>query len=272
VLDGFDDYPIHQTAAPIRQTASGDLNHYDRYFFSGYTRDDHLYFGAAMGLYPNRRVIDAAFSVVRDGEQVSVHASGLAPFDRAHTAVGPITVEVIEPLRRLRLVVNAPEHGLEADVVFTARTEAAEEPRFQTVVDGRLAMDYTRLTQMGRWSGWLSVDGERVECRPAEVLGSRDRSWGVRPVGERVAGAPGPAPQYFWLWAPVHFDDLCVLFDVNDYEDGRRWHENGQLLSLLSGDGGLAASDAGSAAIESMRTVEHDIEGCPEPAGPAAPR
>ena len=31
-----------------------------------------------MGLYPNRRVIDAAFSVVRDGLQVSVRASALA--------------------------------------------------------------------------------------------------------------------------------------------------------------------------------------------------
>ena len=67
MLSAFDDYPIHQTGDPIAHTASGDLNHYDRYFFNGYTTDGALYFGAAMGLYPNRRVIDAAFSVVRDG-------------------------------------------------------------------------------------------------------------------------------------------------------------------------------------------------------------
>ena len=78
MLSAFDDYPIHQTGDPIAHTASGDLNHYDRYFFNGYTTDGSLYFGAAMGLYPNRRVIDAAFSVVRDGLQVSVHASALA--------------------------------------------------------------------------------------------------------------------------------------------------------------------------------------------------
>ncbi len=39
VLSSFDDFPIHQTSRPVAQTASSDLNHYDRYFFNGYTRD-----------------------------------------------------------------------------------------------------------------------------------------------------------------------------------------------------------------------------------------
>ena len=97
VLSSFDDFPIHQTSQPIAHTASADLNHYDRYFFNGYTRDTRLYFAAAMGLYPNRHVADAAFSVVVDGgtvdaRQISVHASRRAPADRADAnQVGPIT-------------------------------------------------------------------------------------------------------------------------------------------------------------------------------------
>ena len=62
-----------------------------------------------MGLYPNRHVTDAAFSVVVDGgrvdgRQINVHASRRAPTDRADAnQVGPITVEVLEPLHALRL-------------------------------------------------------------------------------------------------------------------------------------------------------------------------
>jgi hypothetical protein len=94
-------------------------------------------------------------------------------------------------------------------------------------------MDYTRLTQFGAWDGWVSVDGERVDVTASDVLGSRDRSWGIRGVGERDAGAPGSdAPQFFWLWAPVSFDDVNVHFDVQEDANGVRWHSNGELAPV----------------------------------------
>ena len=65
----FDDYPVHQTPQPIAHPVSGDPNHYDRYWFNGYSVDGGWFFGIAMGLYPNRGVIDAAFSFLRDGTQ-----------------------------------------------------------------------------------------------------------------------------------------------------------------------------------------------------------
>ena len=67
MLTRLDDYPLHQTAEPIAQPATGDRNFYDRYFFNGYNRAGDLFFAAALGVYPNRRVMDAAFSVVHGG-------------------------------------------------------------------------------------------------------------------------------------------------------------------------------------------------------------
>jgi hypothetical protein len=144
--------------------------------------------------------------------------------------VGPIAVEVVEPMRELRVTVEAPAHGLTADVRFVARTVAVPEPHFLRFDGTRKVFDYTRFTQWGVWSGWVAVDGERVDCTPDAVLGTRDRSWGTRPVGERAPGAPGPAPQFFWLWAPVNFPDACTHFDVNEEADGRRWHEFGAVI------------------------------------------
>src|SRR3712207_386381 len=119
MLTPFDDYPIHQTPEPIAHTVSGDRNHYDRYFFNGYDRDGRFFFAAAMGAYPNRQVIDAAFSVVADGVQRSVFASGRIPADRRDTQVGGIRVEIVEPLRTLRVTASGP--GVDADVTFSAR-------------------------------------------------------------------------------------------------------------------------------------------------------
>src|SRR5689334_24809977 len=141
MLTEFDDYLVHQTAEPIASPATGDRNFYDRHFFNGFTHDGDLYFGLALGLYPNRRVMDAAFTVIRDGRQHSVRASRLAPTERRETRVGPIAVEVVEPLRQLRIRVDRNDFGIEGDLVFHARAVAIEEPRFTWRVENRLLMD-----------------------------------------------------------------------------------------------------------------------------------
>lgn len=250
MLTRFDDYPLHQTAEPIAQPSTGDRNFYDRYFFSGYTRAGDLFFAAALGVYPNRRVMDAAFSVVRGGKQWVVRASRLAPTERTETTVGPITVAVVEPLRTLRLRIADNEWGLRGDMTFAARTAPIEEPRFTHRVAGRLVMDSTRLTQFGAWTGSLTVDGATIALDPAQVLGVRDRSWGIRIVGEPEGGAPGMLPQFYWLWAPINFDDVCVHFDVNEDGEGRRWHANGNLARV-----GAFGDDA----IEYTKTVAQRI-------------
>lgn len=226
-----DDYPIHQTPEPIAHVGTSDRNFYDRYFFNGYARDGSTYFAAALGSYPNRRVMDAAFNVVHRGRQYVLRASRLAGAERMETRVGPINIEVIEPLARLRLEVAANPWGISGDLVFNRRAPALEEPRFLRRVGGRIFMDYTRLTQHGAWTGTLNVDGQVIDVGAHGFWGTRDRSWGIRPVGEREAGVPSFPPQFFWLWSPINFDDLCTHFDVNEDADGEQWHAAGMSVS-----------------------------------------
>lgn len=247
MLNRLDDFPVHQTPEPLAHTATGDRNAYDRYFFNGYEADGSLFFAVAFGVYPNRFVQDAHVSVVRGGVQTSVHASRRAPAERTDLAAGPVRIQIVEPMRRLRVTVAPNEAGIEADITFVARTEAVEEPRFTHRTGTRVTMDYTRFTQFGSYEGWLSVDGERVDV--AGVVGSRDRSWGIRSVGERDVGAPGPLPQFFWLWSPLSFDDACLHFDVQEDAAGRRWHRNGVVVPLLD-QGGEA---------EHLEEVDHRI-------------
>jgi hypothetical protein len=250
VLNPLDDYPIHQTSQPLAHPASASRNHFDRYFFNGYDPDGEVFFGAAMGLYPHRQVIDAAFSVLVDGEQRSINASGRAPLDRTHTAVGPVHVTVIEPLRRLNLVVDDVGLGLRADLTFTARSLAYAEPHFLLLQGTLPVFDYTRLTQLGAWAGTIEVDGTVIELDPSVHRGVRDRSWGVRPVGEQPEpGVPlTELPQFFWLWAPLDWDDHVT---------GRRWHQAGAIVPLL--DDGPHSFDPGGL-VEPMRDVGYDID------------
>lgn len=225
VLTKGDDYPIHQTAEPVAY-AGTDRNFYDRYFFNGYAPEPGQdgFFAAALGVYPHLNVIDASFCWLSNGRQVNLHASRGLNMERMDTQVGPITVEVIEPLQRLRITVDAPDDGIRAELTFTGRAFPLEEPRFTRRNGPRVLMDVTRLTQNGRYEGWIEVDGVRTDC--AGWVGTRDRSWGVRPVGARDEQPASPAidPQFFWLWSPCVMEGGDLYFHTNDDAHGRFWN------------------------------------------------
>lgn len=227
MITSGDDFPIHQTPEPVQQVFTSDRNFYDRFFFNGYWREGEPYFAVAMGIYPNVGIIDAAVSVISGGIQHCVRASRVLGADRMDTRVGPISIEVVRPMRAIRLRVDHAE--IKADLTFEGRAQPIEEPRFTRRSGPRLIMDLTRFTQHGGYSGTLTVAGRKFDASPARVWGSRDRSWGVRPVGaQEPAGVPSKElPQFFWLWSPTNFEDLCTHFDVNEYSDGSRWHEFG---------------------------------------------
>ncbi len=237
MLTKGDEYPIHQTPEPIAFSGT-DRNFYDRYFFCGYRPDGGGYFGVGFGVYPHLNVADAHFSVLRDGVQHCIHASRLLGMERMDTQVGPIRIEVIEPLQKLRLVVDSKD-GVRADLVMEGRSFPIQEPRFTRRLGPRTMMDLTRFTQNVRWSGWVEVDGKRETYEGA--LGTRDRSWGVRPIGAADAqpAVPMAAPQFYWLWAPTNFPNLSLFFHVNDDAAGVAWNTR----ATLAMDGAKAGED-----------------------------
>jgi hypothetical protein len=229
MLTKADDYPIHQTPEPIAYSGT-DRNFYDRYFFNGYTPDGSLFFAGALGVYPHLNVMDASFCIVAQGRQYNVHASKTLHMERLDTRVGPIEVEVIEPLAVLRLAVNDPDNGIHADLTFSSRSVPIEEPRFMRRVGSQTMMDYTRLTQNGTWNGTLEFNGE-AHAIDASTVGTRDRSWGIRGVGMRDP-QPNPyasQPQFFWLWAPLNIGAKSVFYHLNADEHGRPWNTEGRI-------------------------------------------
>lgn len=234
-LSRGDDYPIHQTPDPVA-FAGTDRNFYDRYFFNGYAPDGSSFFAAAFGIYPALDVVDAHFCVVRDGIQHCLHASARLGMERMALACGPIRIEVVEPLKTLRVIVDG--EGIAADLTFTGRAAPIAEPRFTWRVGPRTVMDYTRMTQNGHYEGWIAVDGAR-EPLPAGSMGTRDRSWGVRPIGAADPQFAGRSvPQFFWQWTPINLPARSAFFHLNAHADGAAWNTR----AVIAADGGDAAS------------------------------
>lgn len=256
MLTKADDFPIHQTPEPIAYSGT-DRNFYDRYFFNGYHPDGSGFFAVAFGVYPHLNIADAHFSAIRDGVEYSLHASRVLNMERWDLEVGPIRIEVVEPLKTLKVTVTA-SNGIAAEFVFEGRAFPIEEPRFIRRNGPRTFMDYTRLTQNGRYSGWIEIDGVRQAIAPGTV-GTRDRSWGVRPIGapDMQPLVPHATPGFFWQWTPLNFADRSVFFHFTADSTGVPWNTRAVVCPDGAGPEDMIESEGARMAVDFIPGTKH---------------
>ena len=105
---------------------------------------------------------DAAFVVVRDGVETALHASRWLGMERMDTSVGPISIEVLEPLP---LGFNS-----ESEQIFAGR-----RLNRNTSAKGRWVSVY-RLRSRELAAAWANANGIRLA--EAELVGHDVRSAG----------------------------------------------------------------------------------------------
>lgn len=227
MLSPFDDYPLHQVIEPLRTVGTTDRNFYDRYYFNMHNCSDELVMAAGLGCYPNRGVADAYVAVLYRGTHHVARASRTLAADPAVTSVGPISIEVVEGLKTLRLKCEPQSGDIALDLTWTGAIPAHAEPRHTLVRNGRTVMDMCRFTQTGACHGSITVAGSTFRVSPQTWWGVRDRSWGVRPIGEPDTGgidSAAPPAGYLWNWAPMQFTDKTILFAAQEDFSGHRSH------------------------------------------------
>jgi hypothetical protein len=222
----LDEYPIHQAPLSMRYAATSDRAFYDRCYFNAHDRSGDIFLITGLGVYPHLGVIDAYASVGRGSRLVSVHASDALGEDRLDQRVGPYHIEVVEPLKRIRLVCDGDDHGVGFDLTFDGSFAAVEEPRHVHRIGDNMLLDACRFAQVGTWSGQLRVEGTSYDVTPDRWLGTRDRSWGIRPVGEPPPpgrwAAEGATQGFWWLYVPLRFEDFAIVVIVQENPDGHR--------------------------------------------------
>ena len=224
----LDEFPIHQAPLSMAHMVSSDRNAYDRCYFNAHGRTGDPFLITGLGIYPNLGIIDA-YATVRVGDrQLSLRASDvLEGHDRLNPAVGPFRIEVIEPLERLRFVCDGDDHGIGFDLTWQGSHPAVDEVphEWRSGPARKVALDAQRFAQMGSWEGELRVDGTTHAVDPNVWLGSRDRSWGIRPSGESEPPARAgdePIEGFWWLYVPLCFDDFTVVVIIQEDPDGHR--------------------------------------------------
>ena len=183
-----------------------------------------------VSLQTGKAVLDAYAAVSRGVTQRTVRASRRLLPEAERTAVGPIQYEIVEPLRKVRFRLEANERQpIAFDWLFEAVVPPFTEERTFMRHENRLASDLVRYHQTGVASGWIEVEGRRVEMDPGSWVSTRDHSWGVRydvgvPPGD-VEPRPSipPGVGFMMIWSPV----------LMEREDGSRYAVIGEFVCVL---------------------------------------
>ncbi|MFF1680274.1 hypothetical protein ACFVYG_30075 [Streptomyces sp. NPDC058256] len=224
----LDEYPVHQVPLSMKHVATGDRNAYDRCIFHVFDHHGRALLIVGLGVYPNAGVIDA-YATLRDGNRLhAVRASDALGDDRMNLSVGPLRILVERPLKDFVLRCEAdPDDpdGLSYEINWSADFPALWEPHHLQRRGGRLTLEGRRFVQAGRCEGWIRVGGEEIRLTGDQWTGTRDRSWGVRPIpgeeGGRLADE-NPTEGFHWLWCPVRFEDRFLMAVIQEDADGHR--------------------------------------------------
>ena len=183
MLIPIDEHLNHQIADTFASTATSEHSWTEKIWSAIVKKDGSLGIDFGLGRYHNRGVMDGWAAVSRGSEQWTVRASRELRDDPMITEVGPIRYDIVDPLHSVRYRLDKNDHQpISYDITFTSELPPFFEDRHkQREKDGfRIGSDVIRYHQIGVPSGWLEIEGERIEVKPEEWTEYRDHSWGTR--------------------------------------------------------------------------------------------
>ena len=166
--------------------------------------------------FPSRQEMDSLqLGRVADSPIMARHVRKVDG-DQDDFRVGPITIDVVEPLKKIRLVAAASDATpVSFDVNFTARTAPYQLRRGTMKAKHEIIWDQSHMFQSGIYNGSYTYKGKTTQID--NWWGQRDHSWGVR----SHARCP------LWMWMPIQLEEGMLSVWHWEYPNGARVYTDG---------------------------------------------
>ncbi len=240
MLSPQDDLIGHQLPTTFDQIDNSDPAWMERLWYTGHpVPGGEIISDIGLGYHPNRNVMDAFAGVATPGRQWNFRASRRLRPDPLTTAVGPLSIRVIEGLKRHALSLAANQSGIRFELEFHGTMNAHEEKAHLRRRAGRVTENMARGQQLGRYTGWLEYAGQRMEVD--HWLGQRDHSWGVRAEMRTDETSPPLTfyPPFFYCWTTAQFSHRGLHIFFKERAPGDKIYLSGEevfgLGSKISG-------------------------------------
>ncbi len=188
-LTRLDEWPRHQLPRTFDTVASDSPHWSDGYYFTLSDQSGSAALFTAIRLYANNDVLDGYACVSTAGRQHNLRWSRRLRPAIDDLRVGPLAVDILDPLARLRTTCAPNPYGISYDLQWTGLHEPYLEDYRERIAGGRVTASRCNYGQCCDVTGWLEVDGQRFEVTANAWAGVRDHSWGIG----RTGGPPSPA-------------------------------------------------------------------------------
>ena len=210
-LTAADELFMHQIPEPLPNVAMHHDHWRESYYFAIHPRDaegDVLVL--TMAHYPKSEEMDS-LQFGRIGGQL-VFGRHARPYDGdPHTTVvGPVTIDIVEPYRTVKLTVDESSAPVGLDLTFTARTQAYGLRRGTMKAGHEIIWDQSHMIQSGSYTGTYSHEGTTYQVD--DWWGQRDHSWGIRDH-QRCP---------LWMWLAIQLPDGMLGVWNWEYANGAR--------------------------------------------------
>ena len=225
-LTGMDEYPRHQTSGTFNSVASDSANWSDGFYFTLGDSATGASLFVGLRLYTNTDVIDGFACVTIDGRQHNVRWSRRLRPAIDDISVGPFALEIIEPLKVLRLTCAENEYGISFDITWNALHEPYLEDEIIRYTNGRRVYARNNYDQAGDVTGSITVGDRTIDVNADTWVGVRDHSWGLGRTGGKFDGmAPeqGKDPRRGFAmrqWTMIKMPDRVMFWQFHQQDDG----------------------------------------------------
>lgn len=228
MLSKTDEFPLHQTPDTFASILSGDQHWNNGHYICLCDTDGEVQLVSTVRTYQNNDVLDGFVCIRHEGNQHNYRVSRRWRPDIDHYGAGPLRIEIIEPMKAIRLVLEENDYGIACDI--TSYTEAIpyHGPISKLRVDGRLLVERMTYEVAGRCEGWIEVAGKRFELTRERSGVFRNHSWGFLPGrGAHTIHTPPmiarPRPQGLRNWVLYTMEDHCGFYEFVEDENGIQW-------------------------------------------------
>ena len=236
MLTKWDELMCHQLPATMDRIHTDNPEWTERIYISAYNvRDKDTILGVGVGQYPNKNVQDGFVTVWHQGKQYNFRASRTLRPNIDEVRIGPLSVEVLQGLRRLRIQLGDNPSSLRLDAQWIATMNPHEEEHDFRESGGKVVQDISRFDQVGRLRGTLEVAGKRLWLGEDEWWGHRDRSWGTRrPLrtdtsdSARTTFAP-----FLFSWSAAQFPSWALHWRFVERGPGKYSYLSGEKVAPL---------------------------------------
>lgn len=224
-LTRMDEYPRHQVGGTFDSVDSDSVHWNDGFYFTLGDANTGTSLWVALRLYANTDVLDGFACAIVDGRQHNLRWSRRLRPDNDSIAVGPLRLDILQPLEELRLTCAENEYGISFDLTWRALHEPHLEDRVVRYSGGRKVYDRTNYDQACEVSGTLTVAERTFTVEPSTWLGVRDHSWGLGRTGgleDGIAPVLGRDPRRGFAmrqWTMVRMPDRVMFWQFHQQAD-----------------------------------------------------